>query len=349
MLNITQLLMSDYRRSGRGRQVVVWNLTKACNLDCKFCYYDAKRDFSSDSIDWELAKAVIEQLKETRVKFVILSGGEPLLYPNILGLIEELAYNSIRVGISTNGTLIDKRLAADLSNAGADYVGISLDGLEKTHNTLRNSSTAFNRALAGLKNIQDSGIKSGIRLTLNSYNYPQLEDFFMLAENLKPDRICFYHLVFTGRASQADYDLTLLERKTAVELIIRLAEDWISRGISTQVLTVDNFSDAVILLNYIQKEQPGRYAAIFESLKKQAGCPAGNGILSIDHHGVFHPCQFWQSEDILSHDWKSKLRGRCGACEYKDICGGCRVRAYQRHADFLQEDPSCEIDIVEHN
>jgi radical SAM protein with 4Fe4S-binding SPASM domain len=143
--------------------------------------------------------------------------------------------------------------------------------------------------------------------------------------------------------------LTLDERRRAVTSIIKLTEDWIDRKVTTQVLTVDNFSDAVTLLNYVQKEHTGRYAAIFESLKKQAGCPAGKGILSIDHHGVFHPCQFWQSEDILPHDWKSRLRGRCGACEYKDICGGCRVRAYQRHADFLQEDPSCEINIVEHN
>lgn len=349
MLNITQLLTSDYRRSEIDRPVAVWNLTNACNLDCKFCYYDAKRDSPANSIDWELAKRIIKQLKQAKVKFVLLSGGEPLLYPNILGLIEELTSNSIRVGISTNGTLIDRKLAVRLKDTGVSYVGISLDGLEKVHNTLRNSCTAFNQALAGLKNIQDSGIKSGIRLTLNSYNYPQLEDFFIFVENLKPDRLCFYHLVFAGRASHTDYDLTLLERKTAVELIIRLAEDWISRGISTQVLTVDNFSDAVILLNYVQKEHTGRYASIFELLKKQAGCPAGKGILSIDHHGVFHPCQFWQSEDILPHDWKSRLRGRCGACEYKDICGGCRVRAHQRYADFLQEDPSCEIDIVEHN
>ena len=221
--------------------------------------------------------------------------------------------------------------------------------MEKLHNTLRKSSTAFSRALAGLKNIQDVGIKSGIRLTLNSYNYPQLEDFFALVEGLKPDRLCFYHLVFAGRAAQADYDLTPKERKTAVELIIRLAEGWINRGITTQVLTVDNFSDAITLLNYVQKEHPDRHASIFESLKKQGGCPAGRGISSIDHHGNLHPCQFWQSDDMLPDDWKLKLKGRCGICEYKDICGGCRVRAHQRHGDFLQEDPSCEIALVEHN
>ena len=192
MLNITQLLTSNCQRREIESPIVVWNLTPACNLDCKFCYYDAKKDSPLSGIDWELARRIIKELK---VKFVLLSGGEPLLYPNILDLIEELTSHSIRVGISTNGTLIDRNLAVKLKKRGVGYVGISLDGPEKLHNYLRNSSTAFSRALAGLKNIQEAGIKSGIRLILNSHNYPQLEDFFILAENLKPDRLCFYHLV----------------------------------------------------------------------------------------------------------------------------------------------------------
>jgi len=346
MLNITQLLTSNCQRTEIESPIVVWNLTSACNLDCKFCYYDAKKDSSASGIDWKLAKRIIKELK---VKFVLLSGGEPLLYPNIFDLIEELTSNSIRVGISTNGTLIDRKLAVKLKKIGVGYVGISLDGLEKPHNYLRNSSSAFSRALAGLKNIQEAGLKSGIRLILNSHNYPQLKDFFILVENLKPDRLCFYHLIFAGRARQPDYDLTLNERRKAVELIIRLAQDWIKRKIPTQVLTVDNFSDAVILLNYVQKHRPATYLSIFETLKKQGGCPLGKGILSIDHRGNFHPCQFWHAKTILPATWKSMLKGRCAVCAYKDICGGCRVRAYQAYGDYLQEDPSCEIDIMEHN
>ena len=177
MLNITQLLTSNCQRTEIESPIVVWNLTSACNLDCKFCYYDAKKDSSASGIDWKLAKRIIKELK---VKFVLLSGGEPLLYPNIFDLIEELTSNSIRVGISTNGTLIDRKLAVKLKKIGVGYVGISLDGLEKPHNYLRNSSSAFSRALAGLKNIQEAGLKSGIRLILNSHNYPQLKDFFIL-------------------------------------------------------------------------------------------------------------------------------------------------------------------------
>ena len=145
MLNITQLLTSNCQRREIESPIVVWNLTPACNLDCKFCYYDAKKDSPLSGIDWELARRIIKELK---VKFVLLSGGEPLLYPNILDLIEELTSHSIRVGISTNGTLIDRNLAVKLKKRGVGYVGISLDGPEKLHNYLRNSSSAFSRALA---------------------------------------------------------------------------------------------------------------------------------------------------------------------------------------------------------
>ena len=178
MLNFTRLLTLNQSHPGIACPVIVWNLTKACNLDCRFCYYDANRGSAPVGVDFGRAQDIIKRIKVLKVKFVLLSGGEPLLYPDILALIEELTSNSIRVGISTNGTLIDKKSAADLKKAGINYVGISLDGLEKLHNTLRKSSTAFNRALAGLKNIQDVGIKSGIRLILNSYNYPHLLDFF---------------------------------------------------------------------------------------------------------------------------------------------------------------------------
>ena len=366
MLNITQLLNPNGHRGRISRRpVVVWNLTKSCNLNCSFCYYDAARGSSASGIDWNLARRIVEQTKQAQIKFVLLSGGEPLLYPNILDLIEAFTSNSIRVGISTNGTLIDRNFAIKLKKTGLDYAGISLDGLEGLHNTLRNSSTAFSRALAGLKNIQDAGIKSGIRLILNSYNYTQLKDFFAFVEGLRPSRLCFYHLVFAGRATSGDNDLSKIQRRTATELIIRLTADWIKRKIHTQVLTVDNFSDALLILGYVKKISPKNYERVLRLLRAQAGCPAGKRILAINHRGYVYPCQFWQSHkmadlkkenlvDILNDAamfsrWKTRLKGQCRSCNYKDICGGCRVRAYQKFGDFWQEDPSCEADILERN
>lgn len=372
MLNLTQLLSFSnqddnphFRCAANGPPVVVWNLTKSCNLNCPFCYYDAGTKSGPGAVGnaaaapYALARDVVKQIKQAKIRFVLLSGGEPLLYPKILDLIKSLTSSSIRVGISTNGTLIDEGLAARLKRCKVNYVGVSLDGLSALHNHLRGSPTAFKKATEGLRRAKDAGIKTGVRLTLNARNYKQLKDFFCFVETLNADRLCFYHLVYSGRAKDAGNDLTALQRQKTVKLIIELTVDWIKRKVPTQVLTVDNFSDAVMVLDYVRRESPQNYFFIREQLKTQGGCPAGKKILSINHEGYVYPCQFWQSYKLadlkkeklgdvinngrLFNGWREKLKGRCAACDYKDICGGCRVRAYRKYGNFWQEDPCCYI------
>lgn len=366
MINLTQILSGansshpTLRYEENRPPIVVWNLTKSCNLNCLFCYYAAqKKSQKLASINSDLAQRIVRQIKQAKIKYLLLSGGEPLLYPKILSLVKIFTSASIRCGISTNGTLVNKKLALALKRAGLDYIGVSLDGLKATHNRLRNSTRAFSQALAGLKYAQGAGLKTGIRLTLNTYNYKNIKAIFSLAENLKVERLCFYHLVYSGRAKFANYDLSRPERRRAIKLIIELSVDWIKRKIPTQVLSVDNFSDALIILNYIRKKNPENYFQALALLKKQGGCPAGKRILSIDHQGYLHPCQFWQDYrladlkkdnllDILQdgrlfNGWRMKLKGRCAICNYRDICGGCRVRAHQVYKDFWQEDPACGL------
>ena len=366
MLNLTQLLScrnAGYLRyKRRNSPVIVWNITRACNLDCSFCYYDADKNPSGkDYLDFKLAKHIIEQLRQAQIKFVLLSGGEPLLYPEIFNLLKKLTSFSIQVGISTNGTLINKTLAQDLKRSGARYVGISLDGAKGTHNTLRNSPTAFDQALIGLRYAQDSGLKTGIRLTLNTNNYTRIREFFSFVEGLNVDRLCFYHLVYSGRAKTSN-DLTRAKRKKTIELLIDLTMGWVKRKIATEVLSVDNFSDGAILLDYLRRKRFKNYSSVLGLLKKQGGCPAGRGILSIDHLGVLHPCQFWTVHNLadLKKDnlldflnngnpfkqWRVKLKGRCSLCDFKEICAGCRLRAFQAYADYWQEDPACCLEAV---
>lgn len=361
MLNLTHLLSSQnnnttLRYSQDNSPVIVWNLTPYCNLGCSFCYYDATKVSSHPGINYALALRITRQLKQARVKYLLLSGGEPLLYPKLFNLIEELTSSCIQVGISTNGTLINKGIAQDLKSAGASYVGISLDGTKSVHNSLRNSPAAFTQALRGLSSAKAAGLKTGIRLTLNRHNYTRLRDFFSFVEGLNVERLCFYHLVYSGRAKGSN-DLTRAERKKTIELIIALTFGWIKRKIPTEVLSVDNFSDGIILLEYLRRKKSGNYSSVLELLRKQGGCPAGEGILSIDHRGFLHPCQFWterrladlKKENLLNFlnngnpfkQWRLKLKGRCAFCDFKEICGGCRVRSFQASGDYWQEDPSC--------
>lgn len=362
MINLTQILSCAnsfhpaLRYNQKSPPVVVWNLLESCNLNCFFCYYDAKKEPKGNGVDYDLVRSIAGQIKEAKIRYLLISGGEPLLYPRISTLVKSLS-SSCRIGLSTNGTLIDKKSAISLKSSGLDYIGISLDGPQDIHNNLRNSSYAFSQALRGIQYAKEAGFNTGIRLTLNSYNYKSIRDIFCIAQDLRVDRLCFYHLVYSGRGSIAPYDLTREQRLAVLNSIIKLADGWIKRRISTQVLTVDNFSDAAILLNYIQKKKNARYAKALELLTQQGGCPAGKRILSIDHKGYLHPCQFWNTYrladlrkerllNFLNHGaffpgWREKLKGKCGVCSYKEICGGCRMRAFGRYKDYWQEDPSC--------
>jgi 12,18-didecarboxysiroheme deacetylase len=348
------------------KPVVVWNVTRRCNLNCVHCYSHSHGSVVSDDLSTEEAKSMIKDLALFGSPVILFSGGEPLIREDILDLIEYARKSGLRAVISTNGTLITKELALSLKDMGLSYVGISLDGLEDTHDQFRKSRGSFCRALEGLKNCQEANIKVGLRFTINRRNAHEIPGIFTLLEELEIPRVCFYHLVYTGRGSEmVEEDLSKEQTRKTVDLIIDLTRDLFTRGLKKEVLTVDNHTDGVYIYLRLLDENPDRAAKVLTLLRMNGGNSSGDGIGCISWDGTVYADQFWRNhpfgnvrERPFSRIWvdpslsllqklKNKKRyvgGRCGNCAYLDICGGnFRARAEAIYGDIWAQEPACYL------
>ncbi len=348
------------------KPVVVWNMTKACNLRCIHCYITAKARPDKGELTTEEGLRLIDDLAEFGVPVLLFSGGEPLVGEDLFVLGTHAVTRGIRAVISTNGTLIDERTAHKIKEAGFSYVGVSLDGIGKTNDQFRGMKGAFDLALRGMRNCNAVGLKVGLRLTLNKHNFNDLSAILDLLEQENIRRACFYHLVYAGRGRRMkEDDLSLEETQAAVDLIFDRAEDFHRRGVDLEILTVDNHADGPYLLRRVQDRQPQRADQVLQLLRWNGGNSSGLGIGAIDNLGYVHADQFWQhysfgnvrerkfgeiwtdtSEPLMAglKDRKPLLKGRCARCQYLDICNGnFRVRAEAVYGDVWAPDPACYL------
>jgi len=309
---------------------------------------------------------LIDDLAEFNVPVLLFSGGEPLIRSDFYDLAAHTAGRGIRPTISTNGTLIDRTTAADLKKIGVGYVGISLDGIGEKNDFFRGKKGAFDDALRGIRNCMDIGQRVGLRFTINRHNYSQLNDIFDLIGEEKIPRVCFYHLVYSGRGSaMMDEDLSHGESREALELIMERTADFHRRGIYTEVLTVDNHCDAIYLYLKMKRDDPERAVEALELLQRNGGNRTGIAIGEVDWHGDVHPDQFTRNHTFgnvkerkfgeiwtdLSHpilaglkNRRNLLHGRCAGCQWLDLCNGnFRARAEAVYGDFWAPDPACYL------
>ena len=182
------------------KPVVVWNVTRRCNLKCLHCYAQATAGPAQDELSHQAALDLLRDLKDFGAPVVLFSGGEPLLRPDLFELVDRAVAHGMRAVISTNGTLISRDLAWRLKDLGLSYVGISLDGAAEVHDRFRGESGSFAAAMAGVRHCREMGLKVGLRFTLSRLNYREVPAIFDLVEEYQLPRICFYHLVYAGRA-----------------------------------------------------------------------------------------------------------------------------------------------------
>ena len=386
MLGVTRLLCGTAtpgdalryeRRAGRlpahllhysedKKPVVVWNLIRRCNLHCAHCYSDSfDKDYPGE-LDNAEARAVVDDLSAFGVPVILFSGGEPLLRPDLFDLIRHAQDGGIRAVISTNGTLITPSLAQEMKELGLSYVGVSIDGPEHIHDKFRGKVGAFQESLKGIRSCIDAGIRVGIRVTLTKYNYPHLDELFDLIEEENIPRACFYHLAYAGRGEKiVRYDLTHEETREAIDKVFWWTQDFHRRGITKDILTVDNHTDAVYLYMKVREEQPERAEQVYQMLRWQGGNQSGVAVADIDNLGNVHADQFsWHysfgnvRERPFSQIWtdtsnevmsvlKSRsghIKGKCSVCPYFEICNGnLRVRAESYYNDPWAEDPACYL------
>jgi Fe-coproporphyrin III synthase len=349
------------------KPVVVWNTTKRCNLRCVHCYAFAEdENYRGEELSTAEGKALIDDCAEFGVPVILFSGGEPVLREDLPELIDHTVKKGIRAVISTNGTLISKEKARILARYSLSYVGVSLDGLAGINDAFRGVEGAFAKAIEGIRNARDAGIKVGLRFTINKKNIDEIPGIFDLLEEERIQRICFYHLVYAGRGSKLiEDDLSHEESRQTVNLIMDRTRALFSKGHSVEVLTVDNHADGPFLYLRLVKEDPARAADVLKLLKMNQGNSSGVGIACVDEKGDVHADQFWRHLSFgnvrdrsfssiwtdVSHPVMAKLKdkkkyigGRCAACKWLDICGGnFRVRAEAATGDLWAQDPQCYL------
>ncbi len=348
------------------KPVVVWNMTRRCNLKCVHCYAKALDEQGKDEIDTTQAKAIIDDLAAYGAPVMLFSGGEPLVRKDLVELAHHAVSKGMRAVISTNGTLITPEKAKELKAVGLSYVGISLDGGEEIHDRFRGVSGAFKKALRGIENCQNEGLKVGLRFTINKRNAAEIPLMFELVRDMNIPRICFYHLVYSGRGSELiKEDLDHAETRAAVDLIMDKTRALFDAGLPKEVLTVDNHADGPYVYLRLLREDPARAEEVSTLLSFNEGNNSGRGIGCISWDGAVHADQFWRNHtfgnvltrpfsqiwddpniELLARlkDKKKFVGGRCATCKYLDICAGnFRARAEAYHGDIWAEDPACYL------
>lgn len=346
--------------------VVIWNLIRRCNLRCKHCYsISADTDFPGELSTAEVL-TVMEDLRACGVPVLILSGGEPLLRPDIFEISARAKALGFYVGLSSNGTPIDERLIDRIAEADYDYVGISLDGIGAVHDAFRRQEGAFDRSLNAVRLCRDRGIKVGLRFTLTLDNAEHLPALLRLADDEGVDKFYLSHLNYAGRGNKnRGDDATFALTRCALDLLFEVAWEAVARGENKEFVTGNNDADGVYLLHWAARRFPDRVEHVLGKLAQWGGNASGVNVANIDNEGNVHPDTFWWHYSLgnvrarpFSAIWRDvsdpimaglkqrprAIGGRCGACDHFAICGGnTRIRALQLTGDPWAEDPGCYL------
>ena len=348
------------------KPVVVWNMTRRCNLKCMHCYSSSRNIQYKNELTTDEAKKLVSDLAAFGSPVILFSGGEPLMREDLPELVQIAVDKGMRAVISTNATLLTKKMADTLKKTGISYIGVSLDGMKKTHDLFRGVEGAFALTMKGIRICRDEGIKVGVRFTMNRKNFSDIPDIFNLIEEENIPRACFYHLVYSGRGSKLiEEDLSHEEARKVIDIIMDRTRDLFERGKPKEVLTVDNHADGPYLYLRMRKEYPEQAKEALSLLRVNEGNSSGIGIGCVSWDGEVYADQFWRgisfgnvrkrpfseiwidtSNELMLKlkDKKNYVKGRCSVCRWLNICSGnFRARAEAVTGDIWAPDPACYL------
>lgn len=350
--------------------VVIWNLIRRCNLTCQHCYAtSADKDFAGELSSDEVF-AVLDDLHAFGVRVLILSGGEPLLRPDIFTIARRARDMGFYIGLSSNGTLIDAANVGRIADTGFDYVGVSLDGIGATHDRFRRLEGAYQRSLQGIRLARDAGIKVGVRYTMTEDNALDLPALLQLVADEGIHKFYFSHLNYAGRGNKhRDSDAQHARTRWAMELLLDTCQRQLLAGDARDYVTGNNDADGIYLLQWAARHYPGEVATLRQRLQQWGGNASGVNVANIDNVGNVHPDTMWWQVTLgnvrerpfsaiwpdTSHPLMAGLKqrprpvaGRCAACVHLPICNGnTRVRAWQLTGDYWAADPACYLSDAE--
>jgi heme d1 biosynthesis radical SAM protein NirJ len=354
------------RRSGAVKPVVIWNLTRTCNLRCRHCYTTSADVPFPGELSHAEAMAVLDDLHAFGIPALILSGGEPLSRFDFFDLAtraRELGFRHL--SLSTNGTKLAENIDR-IADLGFDYVGISLDGIGAMNDWFRGMDGAFDAALAGVRACKARGVKVGLRFTITQDNAAMLPAMMDLCDAEGVDKFYLSHLVYAGRGDKnRGEDAAHRRTRHAMDQLMDRAWIAVAEDQPLEIVTGNNDADAVYFLRWVRRNFDADKAAQVEAhLAAWGGNSSGLGVANIDPQGKVHPDTYWSDYTVgsvkdtpFSQLWTGAdpmlatlrqrprpLKGRCGGCSFKAICGGnTRIRALQITGDPWAEDPACYL------
>ena len=356
-------------------RLVFWELTKGCNLRCIHCRATATELSSPEDLTPEESLGVVDRLAEYAPLILVLSGGEPLYRPDVFALAQYAAEKGLRPALATNGTLITAEVARKIAAAGIQRVAISLDGPDPaTHDVFRGIPGSFNRALAGFRHLKELGMSLQINTTVARHNVERLEQTLDLALRLGADAFHLFLLVPVGCGVEIA-ETQMIEAGQYERILHWLYERTLENKIELRATCAPHFHRVVRQRRAEAKRRgetvpeltahPGHAGHPHSSLHVQGslhsmtrGCLAGSGVCFLSHKGEVYPCGYlplpagdlrrqsfsdvWEHSPLF-HSLRDtgNLKGKCGVCEFRQVCEGCRARAFGCTGDYLAEEPFC--------
>ncbi len=336
-------------------RLVAWELTRSCNLSCSHCRAASNRGPYPGELSGEESLKLLDEIASFSSPIMILTGGEPLLRRDLMDIARHGTKLGLRMVLATNGTLLDRKIAKELKEAGIKRISVSIDGKdEKSHDDLRGVSGAFKGAIFGIESARSVDLSFQINTTITKRNLKELSEIESLAKDLGADAHHLFLLVPTGRGSEMAHES--LDKDEYESVLTQIYDYEKTAPYPVKVTCAPQY----MRIKRQRAREEGREVTSFEHglAAETRGCLGGISFLFISHDGHTQPCgyldiqagnvrerpirEIWEGSEVFLRlrDF-SLLKGKCKNCDYVDVCGGCRARALYRFGDFMSSEPLC--------
>lgn len=348
-------MLHEIRPEAPACRLIAWEVTRSCNLACRHCRGEAHPQPYEGELSTEEALRLIDSFSQTGRPIIIFTGGEPMLRPDVYQLIAHAAQTGLPTAFAPNGTLITPKAAEKIRAAGVQRCSISIDGATaEAHDAFRGMPGAFQASMAGINQLKAAGVPFQINTTVTRDNLPHFREIFNLCQEIGAAAWHIFLLVPMGRgAALGDQVISAQEYEDVLHWLYEFRK------------TTDMQLKATCAPHYyrIMRQRAhaeGRKVDVSEFGMDAftRGCLGGTGFCFISHTGRVQPCgyleldcgnvretpfpEIWKNSEIFTklRD-RSQYEGKCGVCEYHNVCGGCRARAYSMTGNWLGPEPLC--------